>query len=223
MKAVVRLSPMLALMVLSGGALADSPKLKGAYAFTGFHACLFAPGTSTSPTNPTPGTALPNSGFNASLQPNAAKSFSASAAVEGIRTFNGNGTGTVKGRSVGLAVPPTPGPTGSGYPTFPPSASSDDFSFSFTYTVNGDGSFTTQMTPGSYVGSVVAGPRAGQTYTIDMLPPQTGMIGVDGRDLVVANVDAAVETVSYSNGDVWPRICNRSRVLVRVQNDRDRD
>lgn len=65
--------------------------------------------------------------------------------------------------------------------------------------------------------------RCGNLSRIDMMPPLTGMIGVDGRDLVIANVDPVVETVSYSNGDVWPRICNRSRVLVRVQNDRDRD
>jgi hypothetical protein len=76
--------------------------------------------------NPTPGVALPNSGFNAKLQPNditpgPTSAFSRSFfAVEGIRTFHGDGTGTVKGTAVGFVGRPTPGPDG--FPDFPPSA-----------------------------------------------------------------------------------------------------
>ena len=53
-------------------AAADSPKLKGAYGFTGTAVCLVAPGLvpGTTPLpNPTPFVALPNSGFQANLQP----------------------------------------------------------------------------------------------------------------------------------------------------------
>jgi hypothetical protein len=63
-------------MTWAASALADSPKLKGAYGFTGSAACLVAPGhvgnENVPPPlpNPTPGVALPNSGFNAKLQPN---------------------------------------------------------------------------------------------------------------------------------------------------------
>ncbi len=44
-------------------AAADSAKIKGQYAFTGAGSCLWAPGFSPTPTNPTPGVALANSGF----------------------------------------------------------------------------------------------------------------------------------------------------------------
>src|ERR1700720_1283295 len=96
-------------LTVAGSAAADSPKLKGAYGFTGTAACLVAPGHVGNPSvppplpNPTPGIALPNSGFNAALQPNdrldpgGTEAYGHSFAVEGIRTFNGDGTGTVKG------------------------------------------------------------------------------------------------------------------------------
>ena len=224
MKAVTQFSVSLAFTLAASGAIADSPKLKGSYAFTGSHMCLVSPGTiassTTPPTNPTPGQALPNSGFKSNLQINqtpgvATTAFSVSSSVAGIRTFNGDGTGTVTGRGIGLALRPTPGP--SDYPPFPPSASADTFSYSFTYTVNGDGTFTMQMTPGSYTGTFVAGPRTGQTYTVD-IPPFTGAMSVDSRNLVIATTEPTVETIKYSNGDVWPRICNRTRTMVRMQN-----
>jgi hypothetical protein len=193
------------------------PNLKGAYGFTGTAACLVAPGSSTGANNPTPGTPLPNSGFNAQLQPIDGKSFSHSFDVEGIRTFLGDGTGIVKGTAVTVTVPPTPGPAGSGYPTFPPAASTENFSYKFTYTVNGDGSWTSAMAPGSYAGSFASGPRTGQTYTVDAIPPISGMISLDGMTLIGAHLTTAVETHSFSNGDVWPMVCHRSRVFIKLQ------
>ena len=204
-------------------AAADSPKLKGSYGFTGTAACLVAPGhDANATTNPNPGTALPNSGFQPNLRPNDAQpnqpqnSFTRSFSVEGIRTFNGNGTGTVKGTAVGIIGRPTPGP--GGYPNFPPSASSGDFSFSFTYTVDGNGGWTATMVPGSYTETFTAGPRTGQTATVDAIPPVTGMISQDGKALIAAHVTPAVEVHSYSNGDVYPEICHRSRVFIKLQN-----
>ena len=172
--------------------------LKGSYGFTGTAACLVAPGhvgdANTPPPlpNPTPGVALANSGFNANLQPNdslpapasPSQNFSRSFSVEGIRTFNGDGTGTVKATAVGITVRPTPGPNG--FPHFPPSANSADFSFSFTYTVNGDGSWTSDMVPATFSETFTAGPRTGQTATVDALPQLTGMISQDGKTLIAA-------------------------------------
>ncbi len=209
------------------GSLADSPKLKGSYGFTGTAACLVAPGHVGDPNtppplpNPTPGVALPNSGFQADLQPNDAVpgsstvAFSHSFSVEGIRRFKGDGTGTVKGTSVGITVRPTPGPDG--FPHFPPAAGSTNFSFDFTYTINGDGSFTATMVPGSYAETFLTGPRTGQTATVDAIPPITGLISNDGQTLIAAHVTTVIETVTYSNGDVWPEICHRSRVLIKLQ------
>jgi hypothetical protein len=214
-------------MTWTANAIADSPHLKGAYGFTGTAACLVAPGSVSGTTplpNPTPGVALPNSGFNGSLHPNdPTVAFSHSNAVEGIRTFNGDGTGTVKGSSVGITIRPTPGPNG--YPHFPPGAGSTTFSYNFTYTVNGDGSWTATMVPGSYAESFITGGRAGQTATVDAIPPVTGLISQDGKTLILVadpvNAGAfvpTVETVTYSNGDVWPQICHRSRVLISLGN-----
>jgi hypothetical protein len=212
-------------------ASADVRNIRGSYGFTGTAACLVAPGHVGDPSgpplsNPTPGVALANSGFQPNLRPNDAVpgsstvAYSDSYAVEGIRKFNGDGTGTVKGTSVGITVRPTPGP--GGFPRFPPAAGSSDFSFSFTYTVNEDGSWTSTMVPGSYTENILTGPRAGETATVDAIPPVTGMISQDGKTLIVAHVTPTVETHTYSNGDVDPQICHRSRVFIKLDNDHER-
>lgn len=213
----------------AASAQADSPNLKGQYGFTGSAACLVAPGhvgnENVPPPlpNPTPGVALPNSGFNAQLQPNdftnpggtPSASYNRSFSVEGIRTFNGDGTGTVKGTVVGVTDRPTPGPDG--FPHFPPAAAAADFSFSFTYTVDGNGGWTATMVPNSYIETYTAGPRTGQTATVDAIPPVSGMISEDGKTLIAAHVAPVVETHTYSNGDVDPQICYRSRIFIKLQ------
>lgn len=204
-------------------AAADSPSLKGSYGFTGTADCLVAPGhvDGTTPLpNPTPGVALPNSGFNAKLQPNDAgptsAAFTRSFSVEGVRTFNGDGTGTVQGTAVDVTHRPTPGPNG--YPHFAPSASSATFGFSFTYTINGDGSWTATMAPGSYSETILTGPRATQTATVDAIPPITGWISGDGKTLIAEHAVPTVEVRTFSNGDVEPEICHRSRVFIALPN-----
>lgn len=195
-----------------GGGFNLNGLLRGTYAFTGSAACLYAPGSADS--GPAPGntTPLANAGFNASNQPiEPSTSFSASSAVEGIRIFNGDGTGSVKGAEMGFAARPTPGP--GGYPSFPPSAEASNFSYQFTYSVNPDGSWTANMVPGSYVGTFTSGPRTGQTYTTT-IPQLNGLIGSFGQTLTVASLTPTVEVQIFSNGDVWPRICHRSRVLT---------
>src|SRR5687768_7941039 len=52
--------------------------------------------------------------------------FASTNSVQGVRTFNGNGTGTATGTNVSLNVPPNSGSI---------NGSSNDFSFDFTYTV----------------------------------------------------------------------------------------
>jgi hypothetical protein len=90
------------------------------------------------------------------------------------------------------------------------------------------------MVPGSYIEEFVTGPRStqnpannkNQTATIDAIPEATGLISQDGKTLILVadplNSDGTalvptVETVTYSNGDVWPQICHRSRVLISVR------
>jgi hypothetical protein len=203
--------------VSAGGADAASPKkLKGEYAFTGSFSCLFAPGSDPGPANPTPGTPLPNSGFNAKLNPLVnATAFSISGSTEGIVVFNGDGTGTLKGTNVVTTERPTPGPTG--YPSFPAGASSNAHSASFVYTINSDDTFDVQLS-GPSTGTFLTGGRTGQTFSVDA-GPQTGLISKDGNTLTVATVVPTVETIAYSNGDTWPRICVRSRILIKMDKD----
>jgi len=203
-------------------AAADGPKLKGEYAFTGTAACLFAPGSSPPAPTPAPGTARTNSGFNADLTPVDGRTYSESFSTEGIQTFKGDGTGTAKGTTVGIVPPLTPQPPGA--PAFPPDASSSTFSLSFTYTVFPDGTFTTHTVPGSFTGTELTGPRAGQTFTIVNHPSLTGLIGNDAKMLTLASVEPIVETIIHSIGEARPRICHRSRVLIKMNDsDRDRD
>jgi len=173
-------------------AAADPPTLKGEYGFTGSAACL--------------ATAAPGPGFNPNFTPTDG-SFGQSSAVEGIRTFNGDGTGTVKASSMGITIPANTH-----------SAGSDDFSFSFTYTVNEDGSWTSRVT-GVETGTIKTGPRAGQTFTVSNSSPGTGMISRNASTLTLATLDPTVEIVTFSNGDVHKRICHRSRVFIKLPND----
>ena len=204
-------------LIATGGADAASPKkLKGDYAFTGTFSCLNAPGSDPGPGNPTPGTALPNSGFNDKLQPLVnATTFSSSAVTEGIVSFKNDGTGTYTATTMANTNRPTPGPTG--YPSFPAASSTNTNSASFTYVVNSDDTLEFKLS-GLVTGTFLSGPRTGQTFSVDAAP-LTGLISKDGNTLTMASVTPVVETVTYSNGDVWPRICVRSRVLVKMDKD----
>jgi hypothetical protein len=122
----------------------------------------------------------------------------------------------VTGTAVGVTVRPTPGPAPT-YPHFPAAAGSSSFTFNFTYTT-GKGTFTTGMVPNTYKETFLTGPRAGQTATIDAIPPFDGAISQNAQTLLVAHGTPTVETVTYSNGDVWPQICHRSRVLIALPN-----
>jgi hypothetical protein len=158
-------------------------------------------------------------GCTAQGHPVDGKVFSSTFVVEGIRTFDGHGHGTVSGSELNLTVPPTP--QAPGYPAFPPSAGTNTFQYNFTYTVDGQGGWTANVVPGSFVSHQILGGRAGQTAHVANFPQMIGTIGEDGKTLTVATADAnslTQETVSFSNGDVWPRICNRSRVLLKLQN-----
>jgi hypothetical protein len=75
------------------------------------------------------------------------------------------------------------------------------------------------MAPGSFSENHLTGPRAGQTSTVDAIPPVTGMISQDGKTLTGAHLTTAVETHTYSNGDVEPQICHRSRIFVKLGNN----
>ena len=182
------------MMICVGNVAAHSKELKGTYGFTGSDACLYASG-----------------GFNASLQA-LGTTCSSSSSDAGIRIFNGNskGTGTFTNRSTSITPPPTVG--------FLPSAGSSEGSASFTYTVSGD-TYTSQNVPGTDTGTVLTGPRKGQTFKLEGVPAATGLISADGHTLVTSILTPGVETITYSNGDIELRICHRSRVYIKLDAD----
>jgi hypothetical protein len=190
MQRLLILSVSAALTIYAAGAVAEP--LKGAFGYTGSDACLFASG-----------------GFNANLQA-LGTTFSSSSSNEGIRIFNGNGTGSFTNRTTSITVPPTVG--------FLPSASSSESSASFTYKVSDD-TFTSQNVPGTDTGTVLSGPRKGQTFKLEGVPAATGLISANGRTLVTSILTPGVETITYSNGDVEHRICHRSRVYIKLDAD----
>jgi hypothetical protein len=203
-RAVVLSISAAAVMVWAVIAAADSPKLKGSYGVTGTANCIqtaaddmFDPNDFTTP------------------MVGSVESF----AAEGTRTFNGDGTGTVTGSTVGVEFFPFDMSGG---------ATASTFTYTFHYSVNGDGTWTSTMDANSYVGTVTAGPRAGQSYTIDAIPPFTGQISQNGMTLTAAmisdptNPQPSTETVTFipgghHHGATVTRICHRSRVLINLK------
>jgi hypothetical protein len=176
-------------------AFADSPFLKGTYAFTGNDTCLVSLG-----------------GFDSLFQPTVGSIvFSNSLIAKGTVNFDGNGHGTVQGTTMVIFAPPLP-------VFITPSASTDSFNYSITYTVNDDNSVTDSMVPGSYSGSILNGPLAGVTFVVD-LPSFIGQISENGATIVSANLIPTVETFKTSNNLIQPRICQRSRVLIKLKHD----
>ena len=180
-----------------GSAGADSQDLNrllhGDYAEVGTGGCLYSP-----------------LGFNDNLTPRGS-SFVNSFNAQGIRTFNGDGTGTVRIRNnVSVAFSFVPFGT--------PGASATDTTAPFTYSVAPDGSFS--MVTGPLTGTILTGSRAGQTITISPIS-EAGLIAKDNQSLTYASDTTQVKIITFSNGDSFPRICQRSRVLLRLRSEDD--
>lgn len=206
-----------AAVLASGTAVAELPKLKGTYAMTGIGHCLSAPGASGTPTNPTPGVMLPNAGFDSSNRPLAGHSYGLSVNTLGTITFSANGTATITARNLTITPPPTPGPLASaGYPSFAPGVTGSSVTSTLTYTLDGNGGFTMQSVPGTTTGSVQSGARAGQTFAVNSSHVWSGLIGKGGKQIVMATSLPYLDVLSYSNGDVWPRMCNATRTLIQL-------
>lgn len=185
------LTTSVAIMSAVPNALADPPFLMGNYGFTRTVRCL----VSMSPFDP--------NDFHAT-----GSSFGESLAERGIRTFNGDGTGTES--SVNLDIID---------PAMTPGASSSHLMNPFTYQIGNDGSWTIPG-GGSIGGTIDKGPRAGQTFTVTNIAPAVGWISQNAMTLTLDTVTPAIENITYYSGGVsvavFYRICNRSSVLIRL-------
>ena len=202
------------LLVGSGAAVEAKEKnhnhlLRGDYAFSGAATCLVS-------SDRVVNNVLVPGGFNDNLTPfgpPASFPFVISFSIQGVRTFNGDGTGSTVARIVSISHPFALPPSGPNAAFFSRGgASSSDFQTDFTYEVAPDRTFTvqTQLVTGTFD----AGTRAGQTVTITNLPPFAGRISKDHRTLTIAHEEAGVQTNTYSNGDVHHELCHRSRILL---------
>ena len=113
MQRILMLSASIVGILWATNGVADSPQLKGTYGFTRTVKCVVSV-----------------YGFDPSDFHALGPSFGEAFAEEGIRTFNGDGTGTQSTTTLGIIEP-----------ALTPCASSSHFNNSFTYIINGDGSW----------------------------------------------------------------------------------
>ena len=203
-------------LAASGDAIAASPKLKGTYAETGENACLISTTVALQGNPPVPTPVVP-SGFdpnkltpNQVLLPNGAvaRAFTSLFAFSyhGVRTFDGEGSGTLRGRTASLSTSPNIFPN-----TFVPSGSATDITGTFTYEVAPDGTISTAD---DTFASILSGPRTGQTATNAFV--LTGRASNNRHSLILATDSPQIEIVEISTGEVQQRLCHLARTLIRI-------
>ena len=188
----------LVMLMLVSSAMAQlrTQMLKGDFAVTASGTCVNSP-AAIFPTY------QPPAGFSADLRPlgfTNVITFSA----QGVRTFNGDGTGNATSRSVSLLNTGT--------------ASAIDNSSQFTYSVAADRTLTIDEGPSH--GVFVAGVRVGQEISTSNVPTFVGRVSSDGRSLTLASFNPGVETVTR----LVPapelveavRICHRAANAIRI-------
>jgi hypothetical protein len=178
------------LLAYGSPAAAAPPQLKGEYAFTAEGACLYS-----------------YIGFTSTLIAEVAANepaYSSSFSVQGVFTFNGDGTGSVEGSVVAITPPALP--TAS-------AAALNPLTYQFTYTIANDGLITIQLLPGTFKETYVTGTRTGQYQTIDHFS-FTGMASNNNSSLTLATPTTEIETRNFSNGDVRYSICHESLRLI---------
>lgn len=207
---IATLSLVLSLPAVAGAAQNDMTRaLRGSYAFSGDAACLHSPnGFSNFRANPAP---------NA---PGRIQSFS----VRGVRKFNGDGTGSVSGRSISFYHSPSPANstnTNLG-PYF-----TVDFSANFTYTVDSDGALHAEHGP--LTSTQVEGPNVGSVNVWTGIKFD-GYVSEDFKTITVATPSSLLETqytnlVDAQNGvnATDYRYCHRSRTMIRISNGNHED
>lgn len=131
-------------------------------------------------------------------------SFVSTFSIEGVRTFNGDGTGSMVARSVFLGNPGA--------------ASAQNISTQFTYSVAADGTVTIAQGPTNSV--TVAGQAIGQQSRISNVPNFIGRLSSDRNLLTFATFNPGVETVTRLVPGpelvTLVRICHRARTAIRI-------
>ena len=197
-------SSALVMVLAASSAMAESHRLKGDFAFSGSAVCVISAAIIT-PTSYTP-----PPGFNADLVP-LGPTFVRTFSTLGVRTFNGDGTGSLTARSVFL-----------GNPGF---ANAQDVTAPFTYSVAADGTVTIDQGPSISV--TVAGPNVGTQSSVSNVPTLVGRLSSDRNSLTSATFNPGVETVTQLVPGpelvTSVRICHRARTDIRISRGGDDD
>ena len=169
------------LAALPASAQDRTKQLRGDYAFTGTAVCTNSP-----------------AGFSTSLVPLGSNS-QASFGTTGVVTFNGDGTGTLQGRTV----------------TQPGSVQALDTVIPLTYSVAADRTLT--VVQGPSLNTFVAGTLAGQQNSSSGVPPFVGHLSSDRKSIVFGSFAPDVETITNLSGPGQnQRICFRSFTGIRI-------
>jgi len=197
-KAVIG-SSALAILMAASTATAESQthKLKGDFAFSGGAVCVVSSATFTPLYHPP-------LGFNPNLTPigpTTVTTFS----IQGVRTFNGDGTGSMKARGVFLGNPPGP-----------VNVNVQDITAQFTYSVAADGTVTIDQGPTDSLN--VGG--TGQLSRVTDIPTFVGRLSSDRNSLTFATFNPGVETVTRlvpaPEQVTLVRVCHRERTGIRI-------
>lgn len=166
----------------------------GEYAVTAGMSCIYTP-----------------SGFNPNLTPVTAAVGSNSITLQGIFTFNRNGTGSFD--STGVEINPPPALKG------PAHANAFHFSFTFTYDVADDDTITIAADENSFQVTYDTGPITGVTFTADTYS-LSGMVSADHKTLTLGPPTTIIQTLTFQLPPpavlVLKMICNGSYVLTRL-------
>jgi hypothetical protein len=176
--------------------------IRGQYAFTGEGTALIAP-----------------LGFETNLRPKGPPGayFFQTFSIEGVYTFERDGTGSFKALNRLITLPitmPNPNPPPPTI-TLPSSAGSSNVTFLFHYTVTDDRKITITADPGTYSTEWKSGPSAGKTYRSDGLS-RTGFIAPDGKTITLTGGAPSVMSFIAPFVDLPPTaqlIVNSSAVL----------
>ena len=131
-------------------------------------------------------------------------------AQQSIYTFNGDGTGTVQGKTSGVTFSPSP------------KEAFSVMSWDFTYAVADDGTMTMDAVPGTGVWWNPENGAIYYTYTGGTFS-DSGRFSVDHKTITVGTVVPNLTELSIPNGPVLLTKCVASRILIRVGEGEDED
>ena len=169
-----------------GTPIGNNALLDGEYTYTGSATCVGAQAGFN------PGTFQPNPGAFTVVN---------SFTVNGTRTFNGDGTGTLTLKSVSVNQ-------------FGASAV-ETVNAPFLYNVAPDLTITITSQPS--LSTQTAGTAVGSTSILSNVPPMTGRITEDLSTIALSHPLPGIETITPTVGTPFYRICARERILHRVK------